>query len=262
MKKISLIDTHCHLAAEQLKGQATEILQRAKQEGVEKIINIAYDPASVDLVLEQLKLSDMLYAAIGIQPHDASTFTIDAAEKIKTQATKNSRVVGIGEIGLDAYHKLSPIEKQIECFEYFLQIAVDVNLPVVVHVRETHQDVFSRLKRFSQKGLRGVIHCFTGNVDEAKDFLDCGMYISMSGIVTFKNAQQVQAVAKFVPNDRILIETDSPYLSPVPLRGRTNEPAHLLHTCEFISNLRGISCDAFATQTFKNSEKLFTKLCL
>lgn len=262
MKKLSLIDTHCHLASEQLKDRLPEIIERAKQAGVEKMINIAYDPASVNLVLEQLKLSPMLYATVGIQPHDASTFSIEAAEKIKKHALENTRVVGIGEIGLDAHYTLSPMDKQIECFEYFLQIALDVDLPVVVHVRETHQDVFSRLKTFSQKGLRGVIHCFTGNMEEAKDFLDCGMFISLSGIVTFKNATQVQEVAKFVPNDRILIETDSPYLSPVPLRGKINEPSHLAHTCTFVANLRGASSEEFSKLTVQNAKKLFTHLCL
>lgn len=169
--------------------------------------------------------------------------------------------MGIGEIGLDAYYTLSPMEKQIECFEYFLQMALDLKLPVVVHVRETHKDVFSRIKLFAQKGLAGVIHCFTGTLSEAKDFLSCGMYISFSGIVTFKNSISLQEVAKFVPNDRILIETDSPYLAPVPMRGKLNEPAHVRHTCQFISSLRQISYEDFANLTTKNAEKLFFRMC-
>lgn len=260
MEKSSLIDTHCHLASDQLKDHVEAILQRAKQAGIRKIINIAYDPASVDVVLAQLSLSEILYATVGIQPHDASSFTQEAAEKIKQQAMSYPRVVGIGEIGLDAYHTLSPIPQQIECFEYFLQAALDTNLPVVVHVRETHDEVYSRIKSFSKKGLRGVIHCFTGNKQEASDFLDCGMFISLSGIATFKNAHQVHEVAKFLPDDRILIETDSPYLSPIPLRGKVNEPSHLVHTCKFIADLRQISSEQLAQLTFQNAHTLFTQL--
>ncbi len=254
---MQIIDTHCHLVSEKLKDDLPGILERAQNAGVEKIINIAYDPQSALLALEQLKLSDMLYAALGIQPHDAHSFTVAEGEKIKNFALSNKRVVAVGEIGLDAYYTLSPMEKQIECFEYFLQVAVDTHLPVVVHVRETHQAVYERLLRYSKLGLKGVIHCFTGTQEEAKQFLDCGFYISFSGIVTFKNAKDLQSVAQFVPNERILIETDSPYLSPMPLRGKLNEPSHIVNTCNFIAHLREQTPMEFANLTYNNATKLF-----
>lgn len=252
-----LIDTHCHLVSEKLKDQLLEILDKAKQVGVGKIVNIAYDLPSVYLALEQMKISPILYSALGIQPHDANTFTLETGERIKKLAQSNKRVVAIGEIGLDAYYTLSTMEKQIECFDYFLQVALDINLPVVVHVRQTHQEVYSRLLTYSKLGLRGVIHCFTGTLAEAKQFLDCGYYISFSGIVTFKNAKELQETAKFIPEDKILIETDSPYLSPMPLRGKLNEPSHLVHTNNFIANLRGKTSEDMAQITYDNALSLF-----
>lgn len=257
---MSLIDTHCHLVSEKLNNSLPEILSRAKEAGVTKIINIAYCPQTIKLAQEQLKISDMLYITLGIQPHDASQYTYEEAEKVRQIALINSRVVGIGEIGLDAHYTLSPMNKQIECFEHFLQIATDLKLPVVVHVRNTHKDVISRIKLFTKKGITGVIHCFTGTQDEAKEFLNCNMYLSFSGIITFKNAHDLQEVAKYVPDNRILIETDSPYLAPVPVRGRVNEPANIHHTCNLISKLRNIPYEDFAKLTTQNAENLFYRM--
>lgn len=255
-----LIDTHCHLVSDKLKNSLPEIIQRAEQAGVKKIINIAYDPNTIQLAQEQLHVSNIIFTTLGIQPHDAATFSIAEAEKVRNIAKQNNRVVGIGEIGLDGHYKLSPMDKQIECFEYFLEIALDLKLPVVVHVRETFEDVYSRLKHYTAKGLTGVIHCFTGTLSEAKKFLDCNLYLSFSGIVTFKNAVELQNVAKIVPNDRILIETDSPYLAPVPLRGKINEPANIAHTCEFIANLRNMDAVQFSKLTANNAESLFFRM--
>lgn len=257
---MQLIDTHCHLVSEKLKGDLSAVLARAKAAGVHKILNVAYDPATVTLALEQAAQSDMLYTAVGIQPHDASQFTMAEGEKIKTIAQTAEKIVAIGEIGLDAYHTLSPLEKQIECFEFFLNAAVEVNLPVVVHVRETHAAVLNRIKQFTPKGLMGVIHCFTGTASEAKDFLDEGLYLSFSGIVTFKNAVAIQESARYAPLDRILIETDSPYLSPVPLRGKLNEPSHLPHTCEFMAHLKGMNVQEFSQHSYQNALRLFKKM--
>ena len=254
---LELIDTHCHLVSDKLKDNLSEILSRAQAAGIKKIINISYDPKSVLLALEQANTSPTLYTALGIQPHDAHSFTLEEGEKIKSLARGHKNVVAIGEIGLDAYYTLSPMEKQIECFDYFLECALELNLPVVVHVRETHEEVYRRLFHYSKLGLRGVIHCFTGKKEEAIQFLDCGFYISFSGIVTFKNAKDLQEVAKIIPQDRILIETDSPYLSPMPLRGKTNEPSHLIHTNEFLAHLRGQKIEDFANTTYKNALELF-----
>ena len=257
-----LIDTHCHLVSTKLRNEVPQLLSRAQEAGVRKIINIAYDPETIQLAHEQLKVSNMLYATLGIQPHDALLFNLEEAEKARALALNNQRIVGIGEIGLDAHYTLSPMDKQIECFEYFLQMALELKLPVVVHVRQTHNDVLSRIKLYAHKGLTGVIHCFTGTLNEAKNFLDCNMHLSFSGIVTFKNAQDLQEVAKYVPLNRLLIETDSPYLAPVPLRGKINEPAFVHHTCEFIAKIRQTSYAELANSTTENAENLFSRMCL
>lgn len=255
-----LIDTHCHLVSEKLKDSLPDILARAKLAGVEKIIDIAYDPETVELVCEQIKTSEMLFAACGIQPHDASKYTEIVAKKIQTLAHENKKIVAIGEIGLDYYYTLSTKDVQILCFEHFLQIAVEEDLPVVIHVRESHNDVYERLSKFAKKGLRGVIHCFTGSKAEAAQFLDLGFFISFSGIVTFKNATDLKMISQFVPIDRLLIETDSPYLAPIPHRGKTNEPAWVRNVCEHIAELRGCEASFLADKTFTNAESLFTRL--
>lgn len=254
---MNLIDTHCHLIFEGLSKNMMGVLASAHQAGLSKIVNVACDPASVRLALEQLALSPLLYAALGIQPHDADQFSLAEGERIKAYALNEPRVVAIGEIGLDAHYGKETLPQQMVCFEYFLNLACELDLPVIIHVRKTHNEVLDLLTTYAKKGLRGVIHCFTGTPQEAQQFLDCGFFISFSGIVTFKNASVVQESARFVPSDRIVIETDSPYLSPEPLRGRPNEPATLAHTCAFVAKLRGQSPEDFAALTTHNALRLF-----
>ncbi len=259
---MKIIDTHCHLISEPLKNDVPAIVERAQKAGVSKMINISYNLESSYLVLEHLKLSSALYGALGIQPHDVLGYSNETALKIAELAQSSNRIVAIGEIGLDAYTQetQSTLSKQKECFEHFLQIAIELNLPVVVHVRHTHDEVYHLLSQYSKKGLKGVIHCFTGTKEESKQFLDCGFFISFAGIATFKNATSVLEVACSIPNDRILIETDSPYLAPMPMRGKINEPSYLAHTCAFLAEKRGMPTEEFANLTYANSHALFTNL--
>lgn len=255
-----IIDTHCHLISPVLNEQFFSVLERAKNANVTKIINVAYDLSSSYLVLDQIKQSDMLYGALGIQPDHAHEYTPNNAEQITDLLVSSQKIVAIGEIGLDAYRPNSrdTLKEQIICFEHFLTIACTLNLPVIVHVRETHKEVHELIRNYSKKGLRGVIHCFTGTQEEAKQFLDCGFFISFAGVVTFKNAQNLAQVAQSIPDDKILIETDSPYLAPTPLRGKTNEPSFLIHICDFLAQKRNISVETFAEQTYRNSCELFS----
>lgn len=259
---LRLVDTHCHLVSDKLKGDVEALVERAREQGVTKIIDIAYDPLSVDLALTQARGHSGVFCALGIQPHDADTFTEAEAQRVEAFARTEPKVVAIGEIGLDAYYTLSPMEQQHACFERFLEVALAVDLPVVVHVRETHAAVHERLAGFAKRGGRGVIHCFTGTREEARDFLDIGFYLSFSGIVTFKNALELKEVARAVPHDRFLVETDSPYLAPIPHRGKTNEPGWTRAVCEHLAELRQSSAHAIAEQTWANSHTLFTKLGL
>lgn len=255
-----LIDTHCHLCSDKLAPYASELLERAIAHGVQKIINISYDEHTLNTGLQQLETFSQLSLTVGIQPHDADQYSLELAGRMETLAKQNSRVVAIGEIGLDGFHKLVPMPQQIICFDSFLEIALRCNLPVVVHVRETFQDVYTRLKSFAQRGGQGVIHCFTGTQSEGDAFLDLGFYLSFSGIVTFKNSEALRAVAKNVPADRILIETDSPYLAPVPHRGKQNEPAWVSEVASCIASVRDVSIEDLAELTSLNAERLFHRL--
>jgi TatD DNase family protein len=257
------IDTHCHLVDAKLEQNFTQIIENAKLGNVSKILNIAYNPNTVLLALEQntrLQCKNYLYSAVGIQPHDANFYTDIEAKKILEMAQKNKCVAAIGEIGLDNFHKIVDLSTQKKCFEHFLEIALECKLPVVVHVRETFVMVYERLKEFCLRGGFGVVHCFTGTMQEAESFLNIGMHISFSGIVTFKNSDDLRMVAKKIPAERILIETDSPYLSPVPFRGQLNQPANVAHTGVFLAHLRGEKVEDFALQTSLNSMRLFERM--
>jgi TatD DNase family protein len=251
------IDTHCHLSSESLHPHLKTILANAKQAGVGKIINISCSPTTVEMVLEQIQQEPMLVGALGIHPQEALSFTEEEGLKIKEKAQQNKKIVAIGEIGLDAYYDTPPVVAQIPCFEFFLDMACALSLPVVIHVREAHRDVLELLRRFVPRGLHGVIHCFTRTKEEARDFLNCGFYISFAGVVTFKNARHVKESAQFVPSDRLLIETDAPYLAPMPHRGKQNEPQYVVHTCHHIAELRGISIEECAHITTQNACRLF-----
>lgn len=252
-----LTDTHCHLVSDKLSPHAADLIERAQLAGVDRIINIAYDAQTTAAGLDLSSRFDSLWTTCGIQPHDASTYSRELAEAMVQKASSFARCVAIGEIGLDAYYTQSPMEQQKACFEHFLDLACSLSLPVVVHVRETHKDVKERIAARARQNVKGVIHCFTGTTEEAREFLDLGFYISFSGIVTFKNAAALAETAKFIPADRLLIETDSPYLAPVPHRGRVNEPAYLRATAEFIATLRQSSFEDLAALTSTNATKLF-----
>jgi TatD DNase family protein len=257
------IDTHCHLVDAKLEARYVEFVQNAKQNSLSRILNIAYNPITVTLALEQCQRKEsenFVFCAIGIQPHDSNTYSKTAADEIEKKAITNVSVAAIGEIGLDNFHKIVDMNTQIECFEHMLEIALRVKLPVVVHVRETHNLVYERLSAFSSKGGTGVVHCFTGSWEEAAQFLELGFFISFSGIVTFKNSLSLQEVARRVPLEKILVETDSPYLSPVPFRGKLNEPANVVETGKFIANLRNLSSEEFASVTTANALRLFSKM--
>ncbi len=257
---MKLVDTHCHFASPKLSSQVPELLLRAQKSGVSKIVNVGYDLASSQLVCEQLKLSPMLFAAVGIQPHDADSFSESAASQVLSLARSSPRVVAIGEIGLDGYYNLSNMDKQIECFEFFLDAATNQKLPVIVHMRNTFSEVKNAINPYAKKGLVGVVHCFTGTVEQARAFLDLGFFISFSGIITFKNPSEFDDVVRFVPRNRILCETDAPYLAPKPHRGKPNEPAWVVHVCEHAAKLRGEKIESFFEATTQNAHELFSRM--
>lgn len=234
---------------------------RAKSAGISVVINIGYDLASSELAVKQChelfgENYPKLFSAIGVHPHNAKYWNSKVEGKIRHLA-KHPLVVAIGEIGLDFHYEFSPRQCQFQAFEEQLALAWELGLPVVLHIRNAHLEAVEIVRNF-EKPIRGVAHCFTGTWDEAKNWLDLGFYIGITGIVTFKlKAENVKEVATKVPIDKLLLETDSPYLAPLPYRGKRNEPAYLVQVANATAELRGISPSEISEAVTKNAFELF-----
>ncbi len=250
----SFIDTHCHL--DKLDSTPEEALKEAKKDGVEKIITIAVDEESFNFVSTAIVKFINVYGTIGLHPHDASKFSISLDQIIRKLAKGHKKIIAIGETGLDYHYMNSTSAEQQLAFQKQLQIAIDLNLPVVLHSREAESDTISILKEIPVPAL-GVAHSFTSSFKMAKSLLDMGWYIGINGIVTFKNSQDLREIVRAIPLDKLLLETDSPFLSPVPLRGTSNKPANIPLIASFIANLRKIPMDYLAAKTSENAQKLF-----
>jgi len=232
-----------------------ETISRAKDAGLEYIINIGSDRESNIKSLKICKDYPEVYTSVGVHPHDAKTLSPELYSEIKNWA-KQPKVIAIGEIGLDYHYMNSPKDKQIEAFKAQIAIAKDSGLPVVIHSREAKQDTLKILQE-EASGIQGVLHCFSGDMDMADKAMELGFYISIAGPVTFNNAKKLREIAGLIPDERLLIETDSPYLSPVPMRGKRNEPAFLKFTAKAISEIRGVNISDIARITTLNAMKLF-----
>ena len=253
------VDSHCHLNYNGLVEQQADVLNRARQSGVSAMLNISTRESEWDEVIGLAEQEDDVWASVGIHPHEADGHTgIDAAKLIQRAA--NPRVVAIGETGLDYYYDKSDREQQRTSFREHIFAARETGLPIIVHTRDAEDDTAQILAEEMILGhYSGVIHCFTASADFARKALDLGLYISLSGIVTFKNAAGLQDIAKWLPADRMLVETDAPFLAPVPHRGRTGEPAFVADTARFVAKLRGEGEEALAAQTTENFYRLFSK---
>jgi TatD DNase family protein len=254
-----LVDSHCHLNYKGLVEQQAEVLARARERGVTAMLNISTRESEWDEVLSLAEQESDVWASVGIHPHEADGHTgVDAAKLIGRAV--NPRVIGIGETGLDYYYDHSDRAQQRASFREHIQAARETGLPIIVHTRDAEDDTAQILSEEMAVGeYTGVIHCFTASADFARIALGLGFYISLSGIVTFKNAADLQDVAKWLPADRMLVETDAPFLAPVPHRGRTGEPGFVADTARFIATLRGEGEDALAAQTTDNFYRLFSK---
>jgi TatD DNase family protein len=254
-----LVDSHCHLNYKGLVEQQSEVLARARAGGVTAMLNISTRESEWDEVLGLAEQEAGVWASVGIHPHEADSHTgVDAAKLIAR--AQNPRVVGIGESGLDYYYDKSDRAQQRASFREHIVAARETRLPIIVHTRDAEDDTAQMLSEEMALGAyTGVIHCFTASADFARKALDLGLYISLSGIVTFKNATDLQEIAKWLPADRILVETDAPFLAPVPHRGRTGEPGFVADTARFVAKLRGEGQDALAAQTSDNFYRLFSK---
>jgi TatD DNase family protein len=253
-------DSHCHLNYKGLVEEQQAVLERARAAGVDTMLNISTRQSEWDEVIGLAEQEGDVWASVGIHPHEA-----DAHPDIQTatlvERARNPRVVGIGESGLDYYYDHSDRERQRASFRAHIAAARETGLPIIVHTRDAEEDTHAILGEEMGKGaFAGVIHCFTASQDFADKALELGLFISISGIVTFKNAKALQDSARTVPADRLLIETDAPFLAPVPHRGRPCEPAFVADTARFLAELRGEPVETLAELTGANFRKLFSKV--
>ena len=256
---MSLIDSHCHLNYEGLADRQEEVLAAARARGVQGCLNISTRQKEWGEVVGAAERHPDVWASIGVHPHEADAHP-DLGAAALVEAAAHPRVIAIGECGLDYYYDKSDRAAQRERFGAHIEAARQTGLPLVVHTRDAEDDTAEILTREVGKGgVSGVLHCFTGSAALARKALDLGFYISISGIVTFKNARDLQEVAKTIPQDRLLVETDSPFLAPVPHRGQTCEPAFVADTAAFLSDLRDEPLDELAAATTSNFFRLFGK---
>ena len=253
------IDSHCHLVYKGLVEDQAAVLARARAAGVTGMLNIATRESEWDDILGVAERESDVWASVGIHPHEADAHGhIDTAKLLARAA--HPRVVAIGETGLDYYYDKSDRDQQRRSFRAHIVAARDTGLPLIVHTRDAEDDTAAILAEEMEQGAyTGVIHCFTASQDFADKALALGLYISISGIVTFKNAKDLQASAATIPDDRLLIETDAPFLAPVPHRGKSCEPAFVADTARFLSDLRGVSVETLAAQSAANFFALFSK---
>jgi TatD DNase family protein len=256
---MSLIDSHCHLVYDGLADRQGEVLERARARGVTGFLNISTRQKEWDAVVAVAEREPDVWASVGVHPHEADAHP-DLGAAALIEAAKHRRVIAIGECGLDYYYDKSDRAAQRERFGAHIEAARETGLPLVIHTRDAEEDTAEILTREMGKGgVSGVLHCFTGSQKLADIGLEIGLYISLSGIVTFKNAADLQATAKTIPEDRILVETDAPFLAPIPNRGKTCEPAFVVDTARFVAGLREADFDDFAASTTSNFFKLFGK---
>jgi TatD DNase family protein len=254
-----LVDSHCHLNYKGLAERQGEALARARARGVTAMLNIATRESEWDAVLAVTEANADVWASVGIHPHDADSHPdVDTAKLVERAA--HPRVIGIGETGLDYYYDKSDRGRQRDSFRRHIHAAQQSGLPIIVHTREAEADTLALLgEEMGRAPYAGVIHCFTASDDFARGALDLGLYISISGIVTFRNAADLQATARWLPQERLLVETDAPFLAPVPHRGKPGEPAFVADTLAFLAELRSEDRDALAAATSENFYRLFSK---
>lgn len=254
----TLIDTHCHLDMKPYRHAPETVIRDAAQWGVTRIITIGIDLESSRMAVELARRFPGIWASIGIHPHNVADVDGETYDRLRQLAAdKNNKVAGYGEIGLDFAKNYAPRETQIAHFERQLDIARELHLPLIIHDRDAHEETMNILKSRGPFPAGGVMHCFSGDIALARRVMELGLYISIPGIVTFNNSEDMQQVAREIPLERMIIETDGPFLPPVPYRGKPNKPEYIIYTAQKIADLRGISLDEVARATTRNAETLF-----
>jgi len=257
---VELIDSHCHLTFDELLDDLDGVLERSRANGIGAWITIGTNQSQSREAVALAQRIDGIHATVGLHPHDAKEWSAELSTELE-QWVQLQKVVALGEMGLDFYYDFSPRAQQIRAFTEQLALAARLNMPVVVHTRDAFDETLAILEDFDGQLNHVVLHCFTGTAKQARAGLDRGYFISFSGVVTFKNAQSVREAALCVPMDRLMIETDCPYLSPAPMRKqKVNEPALLIHTAQFLSQLKQVHLEDLARQTSLNTQRFYDLL--
>lgn len=258
-----LIDSHCHLDFEDFAAEGVaEVVNRARTAGVERMLTICCEIAKFPSILAIAKQFDFINCSIGTHPHQSNEpaeVALTTAD-IVAQSKQSDKIVALGETGLDYYYDFSPKEVQQQVFTRHIEAALETGLPLIIHTRDAEEDTMRLLRDVGQGRVRGVMHCFTGTQWLADQALDIGFYISLSGILTFKKSQDLRDIAKTVPIDKLLVETDSPYLAPMPYRGKRNEPSYVVETAKVLAEVKGVDYATIAAQTTQNFYTLFDKV--
>jgi TatD DNase family protein len=251
-----MIDSHCHLDHEPLLGDLSNVIKRSKEVGIKKLLTISTSYESFDRIKNIIQKDEMIYGTIGIHPHETTKNKI-TSDIIVKNITENEKIIGIGETGLDFYYNNSDKNDQINSFKEHIEASIKTNSPLIIHSRDAEVETFEILSKYKNQNLKILMHCFTGSKDFAKKLLTLNAFFSASGIITFKNSLELQETFKFLPLDRILIETDSPFLAPVPNRGKKNEPSFIDYTAQKLADIKSISKSEIANLTTNNFNKLF-----
>jgi TatD DNase family protein len=251
-----MIDSHCHLDHEPLLSDLSNVLVRSKKVGIEKLLTISTSFESFSRVKDLVKKDEMIFGTIGIHPHETST-NIITSKQIIENLNENPRIIGIGETGLDFYYNNSEKDRQITSFKEHIEASIESNTPLIVHSRDAEKETFDILNEYKDEKIKILMHCFTGSKEFSKKLMTLNSFFSASGIITFKNSLDLQDTFKSIPIDNILIETDSPFLAPVPKRGKKNEPSFIDFTATKLAEIKDISKEDLVKKTTENFNKLF-----
>ena len=251
-----MIDSHCHLDHEPLYNNLSEIINRSKSVGITKLLTICTTFDSFENIKAIIKKDQMIYGTYGIHPHETTSNQVDKQTIIRS-VNENEKIIGIGETGLDFFYNHSNRYRQISSFKAHIEASIELNKPIIIHSRDAEIETFEILNSYKNKELKILMHCFTGSLEFSKKLLTLDAFFSASGIITFKNSTELQNTFKTIPLEKLLIETDSPFLAPIPMRGKKNEPSFIQYTLEKLSNLKEISPEEMSKITTDNFNKLF-----
>lgn len=253
-----LVDSHCHLNFPDFKDKIPETLQRARTQGVTKFLTVNTRLSETNDLIKIVETYDDVWCSVGVHPHEAKDHTLSEIENKVAQYAKHPKVVALGETGLDFYYDNSPRAEQMKSFDQHIALAEKLSLPLIIHTRDADHDTIDLLSSYKGR-VKGVFHCFSGGIDLAKQALDLGFYLSFSGIITFKKADDIRKAVRFAPVDRILVETDSPFLAPIPYRGQPNEPGYTHIVAQQVADIKSMLLSDIANHTTQNFYALFSK---